>query len=59
MLAPLDGTANEHKVGATIFRDADSVFEFVRPMRFTDQTLIGILKVMRTPGGQALSGQKW
>ena len=50
MLAPLDGTTNEHKVGAKIFRDADLVFEFLKSMRFTDQTLIDILKVMRTSG---------
>ena len=28
-------------------------------MRFIDQTLIDILKVMRTPGGRALSEQQW
>ena len=55
MLAPLDGTTNEHKVGAKIFRDADLVFEFLKSIRFIDQTLIDILKVMRTPGGKALS----
>ena len=59
MLAPLDGTTNEHKVGAKIFRDADLVFEFLKAMRFTDQTLIDILEVMRTPGGKALSEQQW
>ena len=59
MLAPLDGTTNEHKVGAKIFRDADLVFEFLKSMRFTDQTLIDILKVMREPGGKVLSEQQW
>ena len=59
MLASLDGTTNEHKVGAKIFRDADLVFEFLKSMRFIDQTLIDILKVMRTPGGKALSEQQW
>ena len=58
MLAPLDGTTSEHKVEAKIFRDADLVFEFLQFMRFTDQTRIDILKVMRTPGGQALSEQQ-
>ena len=47
MLAPLEGTTNEHKVGAKIFRDADLAFEFQRAMRFTDQTLIDILEAMR------------
>lgn len=28
-------------------------------MRFTDQTLIDIFKVMRTSGGEALSEQQW
>ena len=59
MLAPLEGTTNEHKVGAKIFRDADLVFEFQQAMRFTDQTLIDILKIMRHPGGRALSNQQW
>ena len=59
MLGPLDSTTNEHRFGAKIFRDADLVFEFLQSMRFTDQTLIGILKVMRTSGGNALSEQQW
>jgi len=59
MLAPLEGTTNEHKVGAKIFRDADLVFQFQQAMRFTDQTLIDILNTMRVPGGRALSEQQW
>ena len=59
MLAPLEGTTNEHKVGAKIFRDADLVFEFQQAMRFTDQTLIDILNAMRVPGGRALTEQQW
>jgi hypothetical protein len=59
MLAPLEGTTNEHKVGAKIFRDADLVFEFQQAMRFTDQTLIDILTTMRVPGGRALTEQQW
>ena len=59
MLAPLDGTTNEHKVGAKIFRDADLVFEFRQAMRFTDQTLIDILNTMRVPGGKTLTEQQW
>ena len=35
-------------VGVKIFRDADGVFELLKSMRFTDQTPIGILNVMRT-----------
>ena len=59
MLAPLDSTTNEHKVGAKIFRDADLVFEFQQAMRFTDHTLIDILNTMRVPGGKALTEQQW
>ena len=59
MLAPHEGTTNEHKVGAKIFRDADLVFEFPPAMRFTDQSLIDILKIMRQLGGRALSDQQW
>ena len=59
MLAFLDGTTNEHMVGSKIFRDEASVFELSKSMRFIDQTLIGILKVMRTSGGEALSEQHW
>ena len=33
MLAPLDSTTNEHKVGAKTFRDADLVFELLNSMR--------------------------
>ena len=51
MLAPLDGTTVEHQAGAKIFRDADLVFEVLKSMRFSDQTLIDILEVIRTPGG--------
>ena len=55
MLASLEGTTNEHKVGAKIFRDADLVFEFQQAMRFTNHTLIDILNTMRVPGGRALA----
>jgi hypothetical protein len=59
MLAPLEGTSNEHKVGAKIFRNAELVFQFNTAMRFTDATLIEILEAMRTPGGRKLSHAQW
>ena len=59
MLAPLEGTSAEHKVGAKIFRNAELVFKFSTAMRFTDETLIQILEAMRTPGGRKLSGAQW
>ena len=55
MLAPLEGTSDEHKVGAKIFRNAELVFEFNTAMRFNDETLVQILEAMRTPGGRKLS----
>jgi hypothetical protein len=54
MLAPLEGTSDEHKAGAKIFRNAELVFQFSTAMRFTDETLIQILEAMRTPGGRKL-----
>ena len=59
MLAPLEGTSDEHKVGAKIFRNAELVFQFNTAMRFTDETLIQILDAMRTPGGKKLSRTQW
>ena len=59
MLAPLEGTSDEHKVGAKIFRNAEFVFQFCTAMRFTDETLIQILEVMRTPGGKKLNNAQW
>ena len=59
MLAPLEGTSNEHKVGAKIFRSAELVFQFNNAIRFSDETLIQILEAMRTPGGRKLSSAQW
>ena len=59
MLAPLEGTRDEHKVGAKIFRNAELVFQFNTAMRFTDTILIDILETMRTPGDRKLSHAQW
>jgi len=59
MMATLEGTSDEHKVGAKIFRNVEHVFEFQTAMRFTDETLIQILQVMRTPGGKKLTHHQW
>ena len=60
MLAPLQGTSNEHKAGANIFRNADMVFQFEKMMRFIDKSLIEILEVMRTPKpGKPLTEMQW
>ena len=55
MLASLQGTNDEHKVGAKIFRNVEHVFEFHTAMRFNDENLIDILKTMRIPGGKKLT----
>ena len=55
MLASLEGTSDEHKVGAKIFSNVDHVFEFHTAMRFNDETLIAILKTMRMSGGKKLT----
>ena len=59
MLAPLDGTSQEHRVGAAIFRQVRYVFQLQQMMRFTDPVLIRILHTMRTVGGQPLSNSDW
>ena len=59
VLAAIDGTSKEHRAGASIFRNAELVFEFQQAMRFTDATLIGILESMRTPGGKTLTSEQW
>lgn len=59
MLAPMEGTSDEHKAGASIFRNAELVFQFNTAMRFTDETLIQILEAMRTKGGKKLKDAQW
>ena len=59
MLAPVEGTSAEHKVGAKIFRNVELVFQFSSAMRFTDETLIQILAAMRTAGGKKVSTAQW
>ena len=59
MLAPLEGTSQEHRVGASIFRQARYVFQSQQLMRFNDPVLIQILNTMRTVGGQVLSDSDW
>jgi len=59
MLAPLEGTSQEHRVGAAIFRQAHYVFQMKQMMRFKDPVLIRILHTMRAVGGQPLSESDW
>ena len=59
LLAPLDGTSDEHKVGASMFNRVHYLFEMHTMKRFKDPTLIAILKKMRAPGGLKLSESEW
>ena len=59
LLAPQDGANVEHKVGEFIFSRFEYVFEKQTMKRFTDPTLVDILKKMRQPGGAELSQQEW
>ena len=59
LLAPVEQSSKEHAVGASIFRNAELVFQFQKAMRFTDSKQIQLLEVMRTPGGQALKEELW
>ena len=55
LLASLDGTSEEHKVGASMFNRMHYLFEMHTMKRFEDATLVAILEKMRTPGGRKLS----
>ena len=59
LLASIEKVTNEHAVGASIFRNAELVFQFHTAMRFTDARQVQILKVMRAPGGKPLPEQLW
>ena len=59
LLASLDGTSDEHKVGASMFNRVHYLFEMHTMKRFKDPTLIAILKKMRTPGGRELTQGEW
>ena len=52
LLASLDGTSDEHKVGASMFKRVHYLFEMHTMKRFEDATLITILENMRTTGGR-------
>ena len=47
LLAPLDGTSDEHKVGASMFRNLDYLFQMHTMKLFEDPTLIAVLQKMR------------
>ena len=51
LLAPLEGTSDEHNVGAAMFANIDQVFVLETMMRFQDPVLKIFLEKMRTVGG--------
>ena len=59
LLGPLEGTSQEHRVGASIFRNAKYVFQMKQMMRCRDSRLVRIFLTMRTVGGKALSDSDW
>ena len=59
LLAPLDGTVDEHKAGVAIFSGFRHVCRLTTAMRFDDPTLIAILGKMRMPGGARLTAAEW
>ena len=59
LLAPLEGTSDEHKVGASMFNRVHYLFEMLTMQRFEDPTLIVILQKMRTKHGCKLTEAEW
>ena len=59
LLAPIENTSDEHKVGAAMFNNIHYLFEMETMKRFTDSTLISMLEKMRTTEGAKLTEQEW
>ena len=59
LLAPQDGTSDEHKVGASMFHRIHYLFEMHTMKRFEDPTLIAILQKMRRLHGAKLTDPEW
>mgnify|MGYP001413582745 CR=1 FL=1 len=59
LLAPLEGTTDEHKVGAAMFANIGHVFVLETMMRFRDPILRAVLEKMRMPGGVGLEEEEW
>ena len=59
LLAPLEGTSDEHKAGASIFNNLHYLFEMETMKRFQDPILVAILHKMRRANGTKLSDQEW
>ena len=59
LLAPIEGTSHEQKVGVKIFSGFAYVYRLTTAMRFTDDVLVNILRKMRIKGGCVLTQQEW
>ena len=60
MIAPLEGTSDEHKAGAGIFANFASLLGMHAMKRFEGPTLVAILQKMRGPKDSAkLSDAEW
>ncbi len=60
LIASLEGTGDEHKVGAKMFANFDFLFGMHTMKRFTDPTLVAILQKMCGPKAAAkLSDAEW
>ena len=59
LLASLEGTSDEHKVGASMFNRVHYLFEMHTMKRFEDPVLVSILQKMRHPGGKQLLDNEW
>ena len=59
LLAPLDGTVDEHRAGVAIFSGFRHVYRLTTAMRFDDPVLIAIRAKMSASGGAKLTGAEW
>ena len=59
LLAPLEGTSDEHKVGASMLSRNHYVYEMLTMKRFSDPVLVAILQKMRKTGGAKLTDPEW
>ena len=59
LLAPIEETSHEQKVGVKIFSGFEYVYRLTTAMRFTDDVLINILRKMRKKGGCVLTPAEW
>ena len=59
LLAPVEGTSDEHKAGVRICGGLKQVCRLSTAIRFDDEELISILAKMSTPGGARLTSAEW